>query len=473
MPTVFDQAIFTSVRTPMGEGYRVIASSPGVKPDEKQAMTRMSPSHKGLCLEHMKEKTEGEFVPGLAFYPLPSGRLCLAVSTFAGAEHTARGGQRIYTHNLIFSESSLADWQFNPLEIARAALAQGCTEPQLKPEKLLPTIELNPTGPDIPNSLPDQVDRQTAKVVLNNLLLGKRTVIHLANGWFDALEALMMGIPGPMRGRLSFSAGLQFSVSRTHHLVILNDEPGHAKKRSVGQPVSYFQAHEPHAEACDAPSSWLAFVCEHWEQNDMPGLARRTNRSFASCEAEALFAMGESFNLQVSARRAPISDLVEMADRCHHAGYLANEPDIARETRNAVQSAMLDRIRTTPWNQMSGLFDAVGKWWSADDTSASFCAPIMVTMMQQLGREDTWRAVDKMTALLADGVRPGVQHEWEQMVDQLITDVARVADDVEEANAMKLQRFVGTWAPQRPNSPAMKVIQKQCETLLSATQEAG
>ena len=45
-----DQAIFTSIRTPMGEGYRVIAASRGVRPNEKQSITRNSPSHDSLCV---------------------------------------------------------------------------------------------------------------------------------------------------------------------------------------------------------------------------------------------------------------------------------------------------------------------------------------------------------------------------------------------------------------------------------------
>ena len=44
-----DQAIFTSIRTPMGEGYRIIAASRGVRPEEKQLITRRSPSHGALC----------------------------------------------------------------------------------------------------------------------------------------------------------------------------------------------------------------------------------------------------------------------------------------------------------------------------------------------------------------------------------------------------------------------------------------
>ena len=96
-----DHAIFTSIRTPMGEGYRIVSASRGLRGDEKQAITRFSPSHEGLCIAE-KPTTDVAGAEGVAFYPLPSGRLCVAASCRAGAEHTGRGGQRVYTYNVVF-----------------------------------------------------------------------------------------------------------------------------------------------------------------------------------------------------------------------------------------------------------------------------------------------------------------------------------------------------------------------------------
>ncbi|MBU0718028.1 MAG: hypothetical protein KJ749_07255, partial [Planctomycetes bacterium] len=97
-----DCAIFTSVRTSMGEGYRIIAASRGLRPDEKQVITRNSPSHNGTCAPPSSADAETPTVVGAAFYPLPPGRLCVALSTHAGAEHTGRGGPRVYTYNVVF-----------------------------------------------------------------------------------------------------------------------------------------------------------------------------------------------------------------------------------------------------------------------------------------------------------------------------------------------------------------------------------
>ena len=72
-----DQAIFTSVRSPMGEGYRVIAASKGVKPKEKQEITRNSPSHDALCISLEDDRHDGPLAA--AFYPLETGRLAVSV----------------------------------------------------------------------------------------------------------------------------------------------------------------------------------------------------------------------------------------------------------------------------------------------------------------------------------------------------------------------------------------------------------
>ena len=79
-----DQAIFTSIRTPMGEGYRIIAASRGLRPEEKQAITRSSPSHDSLCWPADKGTEETENRYGAAFYPLPTGRFCVALSCYGG-----------------------------------------------------------------------------------------------------------------------------------------------------------------------------------------------------------------------------------------------------------------------------------------------------------------------------------------------------------------------------------------------------
>ncbi|MCZ6816838.1 MAG: hypothetical protein O7F76_09135, partial [Planctomycetota bacterium] len=108
-----EQAVFTSIRSPMGEGYRIIAASPGIRPDEKAEIIRRAPSHDSLC-------ESGRAAVGLLAFPFESGRYCLGFSCHAGREHTARGGNRVYSH---FAVVEPGDWQsfgFNAVRLHTA-----------------------------------------------------------------------------------------------------------------------------------------------------------------------------------------------------------------------------------------------------------------------------------------------------------------------------------------------------------------
>ena len=137
-----DQAIFTSVRTPMGEGYRIIAASRGLRADDKQAITRHCPSHEGLCHEAPRPGDPAPAPEAAAFYGLPSGHLCAALSCFAGAEHTGRGGQRVYTQCAVFDEEDFERCGYNAFSVIRAMVAAGLTSPKLKPANPLPDLQL-------------------------------------------------------------------------------------------------------------------------------------------------------------------------------------------------------------------------------------------------------------------------------------------------------------------------------------------
>ena len=45
-----DQVVFTSAPSRMAQGYRIVAASRGVLPDEKAEILRRAPSHGSLCV---------------------------------------------------------------------------------------------------------------------------------------------------------------------------------------------------------------------------------------------------------------------------------------------------------------------------------------------------------------------------------------------------------------------------------------
>ena len=202
-----DQAIFTSIRSPMGEGYRIVAASRGLKPEEKQAITRCSPSHEALCAPRDESGSDAD-ATGTAFYTLPSGRLCAAFTCNAGAEHTGRGGLRVYTQNVVFAETDFAKCGYNPLAVLRAMKVAGMTAPQLHTKPGAPLVPL------VADASACNLDGAACSTP------DPAGVARAAHGW-KAVAVESEGMDGgPSAGaripgmKVSFR-GLRFSVGRT------------------------------------------------------------------------------------------------------------------------------------------------------------------------------------------------------------------------------------------------------------------
>ena len=209
----------------MGEGYRIIAASRGLKPAEKQTITRLSPSHDALCRlpesptqrgvrgagsgflacaprtagqtlsESAGDRTD-EIRMAAAFYVLPTGRLCAAYTCHAGAEHTGRGGQRVYTHNAIFNADEFALCGYNPCNVFRAMHAAGLTTPQLTPTQTLPEIQLR-VEQGSPLQGFDALTPDMMPFILQALLNEQCMIVNTIDGWLDSAEALLISLPGP------------------------------------------------------------------------------------------------------------------------------------------------------------------------------------------------------------------------------------------------------------------------------------
>lgn len=255
-----DQAIFTSVRSIMGEGYRIIAASAGVQADEKIEITRRSPSHGGLV-------SDDPGAVGLEAYALPSGRHCVAYCCHAGCEHTARGGQRVYTHAVVLEQEAWRAMQANPLTI-HAALAQYVQSkgPMLKPAARLEKIPLSVIVPapcepaaagddsgsvcthdnghvataDIPLTRAAECARAAAE----ELLSGRQLILLDAPNPLGLLEKVLLSIPLDMRDTLDVSAGIKYSPARKIRLVLTTESHLELQRKVTGQNIQLRPAND-------------------------------------------------------------------------------------------------------------------------------------------------------------------------------------------------------------------------------------
>jgi hypothetical protein len=397
----------------MGEGYRIIAASKGLRPDEKQTITRMSPSHDSLCappadaLESIPLRRNtmsalcgghatqahretlldaGREPVGFSFYPLPGGRLCAAHSRPAGAEHTGRGGQRVYTQNVVLSPEQFQAFHFNPFAVLRAILRSVAAEPQLSPPPILQDLQLSlgdPLAPESNGSLDRHIPASMRRYLLAGLLGDRRFVVNGLGAGLDLVEALMLGLPGPMRARASLSVGMKFSAGRTHRLQWLNDDGNKTKARIVGVPVEYLDVTKGKVPEVSI-SGWVRFVDRMWAQGDLQTLAARTSQPFRRWDVDARERVARWYEAIDSLAQIDTKAIMSLAGGCLQPREDEVERAIVRELLSAVQSELLERFRRLEWKDWAHDSSALLDIWKRGNGGPQFVEPIIAAIFNRL-----------------------------------------------------------------------------------------
>lgn len=453
-----EQAIFTSIRTPTGEGYRIIAASRGLKPDEKQTITRYSPSHDALC------GSQGGVEPfGAAFYPLPSGRLCVAYSCLAGAEHTGRGGQRVYTFNVVFSSQDFPSCGYNPFAVLRAMSRAGLTEPQLQPSAVLPELsleitdgELSPAGAELCPAL----SAPWRDHCLESLLHARTLVVNLPDRWIESMEAMLIGVPGPMRSRFSFGAGLKFSVGRCHNLSLLADDPVATRKKILGRPIAYVDPADgraPHA----SESQWVAFVERHWSRADFAKLFPRTSLAFSDTSPDGLERIGRLYNEIDAVGKTETCELLKIA-ACRLAEPEEGvEADLTAKLLLKTQSAILERYRRVTWGLLQGDWQSLAELWRRGEEGRLFAQPLLETGLRSVVTREPLLAAQAALGLLR-GSHPAAAAALDELTERLLAALASWTERATEDRLAEVGRLVEQWRTIRPSCPILDRIEQLC-----------
>ncbi len=342
-----DQAIFTSIRTPMGAGYRIVASSPAIKEEEKKELGRRLPSHGSLC-ESSPSAT------ALLSFPMASGRHCVALSRYAGHEHTARGGGRVYTHLILLQRSHFAAFDRDPFAIRTAARRAGAIQVNLKPPHELKPLELvvattvdacedNWPGAEqgvtgASEAILDEANCARLKYVLETTMGGGQLAVSHAPGPSSILRRVLQAMPIVMRAELAASAGLNYSPHRELQLALLSD--GAAEKhRPADEDFVSYDWHDGPPTLDSRFRTWVSFVGRHWESG-------RHNRLSEIARLLTHESTPEQLALVVS--------LYEDMERASEANTVQSEALL--NTRNRVQPQ--SRVRATLLVQLRALLHA-------------------------------------------------------------------------------------------------------------------
>jgi hypothetical protein len=293
-----DQAIFTSIRSPLARGYRIVAASSGLTDEERRAITQRAPSHGNLSDAAAQASACAGFV-------LPSGRHCLLFSHHDGPEPSGRGGWRVHTHAFVLAPAVFARFAFDPLRFERHLLSQSAAVVAKLPASGLPrlnapAVNFDLTAADDPL---DASDRAAVGHAIAANMNERPSIVLGARSSRAVLNAVVAGLPACRRARVSFAYGLKLSTSRPFHL-LFQDEPIAAVEqfaRDQGYTVQLASA--PVEDSGPALQAWLAFVDRHLTSGDLRSLATVTDPLTGDCPPARLAAIAAEHMIEQAAKQ--------------------------------------------------------------------------------------------------------------------------------------------------------------------------
>ncbi|HNO78845.1 MAG TPA: hypothetical protein PKN33_12365 [Phycisphaerae bacterium] len=266
-----DQAIFTSQKSPMGEGYRIVAASSGIRPDEKAEITRRSPSHGSLTSDSLQSE-------GMLAYPLPSGRYCVCHCRYDGVEHTARGGQRVRTHIAILDPKDFRKFDNNPFSVDQA-LARVPVEAARAFSPAMGRLHLKAT--DLytqPRHIGNAKGPSAFLKVVRALIGEERCILASVPEARPTLQWAMMMIPLSMRAKRSFSVGVKFSLTRNLTTTIVHQDLERVRQMVAGQSIQWRDVTADTPVRQDLFAEWINFVGVRADQGRVGEVSKLTNQ---------------------------------------------------------------------------------------------------------------------------------------------------------------------------------------------------
>ena len=286
-----DQAIFTSIRSPMGEGYRIVVASKGVTPDEKREILKYAPSHGSLSHDSPDARA-------LAYFPLSTGRRCIFLTRAAGLEHTGRGGYRVFTHILVLEPTGMRAFAWDPFSIAATIQEYSDEEVRRPPDSMTPkplTPAKNSGASDaiMETLVPAPADSEMTLHIAARLLAEGGLFVVGASNAATILHTVWEVLPAYVRQGISFSCGLKYSPTRSFDVVFTEASTPELikieRERSSGV-YSWGTALTP---VTTAYPKWLKLVADRWVENRMGDIRNVCDGLVSECHPVVLEKIAE------------------------------------------------------------------------------------------------------------------------------------------------------------------------------------
>lgn len=333
---ICEQAVYTCICTPAGQGYRVIAASSGFSSHDCAEIVRFVPALGGLCADTPD-------ATGISFSPISNQRFAVLHTCHAGKEPTGRGGRRAYTRILVIDAAGFRRFRNNPFAVVRAACTAGSLVVDLAADVVLPQLALSPkwgmpsTGFD---AVIGTVSSRWIACITDQLLSGGSVAVS-AGGELQAIaELVVLSIPAPLRSEMSFSSGVTFAVSRPHRLVIVSNITPQTRDRIAGTEYTFVDSAADPANARSPAHPWARTVGRFIETRRTNALIGMLADRFSEGDLGALRRIGELCLALDSAASSEIENLIDVA-----MPYVGLSPELPLERELARQVVRLVRHR--------------------------------------------------------------------------------------------------------------------------------
>ena len=252
-----EQAVFTSARTARGDGYQLVARSPGVSDDDARELAVWGPSHGALC-------TERDEATSINFCRLATGVSCVSKTVAAGQEYSGRGGARVYTHFLLVPGDVMTRFANNPFAVLRAAWAKGMLGVHDRWPDDLESFSLAGRSSPVDEGLLAQLADQWGPVRVGRMVQSAMSPgVHLLSGVANAetlIGGLLQCFPPDCRPEISFTTGLRYSPRRPFRLSPLDNDAAEQRRTTREKDVAVIDLATEGEQAKLTP--WAAVVAD-------------------------------------------------------------------------------------------------------------------------------------------------------------------------------------------------------------------
>ena len=214
-----EQAVFSSSKTKYGEGYHVIARSPGISNELAIELTRWSPSHAAL-------QSRQQDADSLNFHPLTADCVAVSRTTYGTREFSGRGGLQVVTIALVVQTRQFAGYAFDAFRLARVARSLGYLRWKRSfPEQLgaidLPTSDVSEsiTAGPAKAQAPSETSHDVQRVV-QQIRHGRRVAV-IGEGGGKIIESVVRNVGPELRRSCYFTTGLKLSSQRPYCVQVL------------------------------------------------------------------------------------------------------------------------------------------------------------------------------------------------------------------------------------------------------------